>query len=96
MAMRRNPLLLVALTLVLTLCAVGAAAANGLLVPGSGITGNDTGGILPYTPDVATTYKQIASDYCARWGRLYHITSVHPVYGDYIAWVCMDKPGMIH
>jgi hypothetical protein len=64
--------------------------------PGTGITGNDTGGIFPYTPDVEQAYEQIASDYCARWGRLSHVTSVHRKYGDYVAFVCIDKPHMIH
>ncbi len=64
--------------------------------PGTGITGNDTGGIFPYTPDVEQAYEQIASDYCARWGRLSHVTSVHRKYGDYVAFVCIDKPYMIH
>jgi hypothetical protein len=64
--------------------------------PGTGITGNDTGGIFPYTPDVEQAYEQIASDYCARWGRLSHVTSVHRKYGDYVSFVCIDKPYMIH
>jgi hypothetical protein len=64
--------------------------------PGTGITGNDTGGIFPYTPDVEQAYDQIASDYCARWGRLSHVTSVHRKYGDYVSFVCIDKPYMIH
>jgi len=64
--------------------------------PGIGITGNDTGGIFPYTPDVEGAYQQIASDYCARWGRLSHVTSVHRKYGDYVSFVCIDKPWMIH
>jgi hypothetical protein len=64
--------------------------------PGLGITGNDTGGIFPYTPDVEQAYEQIASDYCARWGRLSHVTSVHRKYGDYVSFVCIDKPYMIH
>jgi hypothetical protein len=38
----------------------------------------------------------LAADHCARWGRLAHITSVHRRYGDYIAFVCIDKPWMIH
>jgi hypothetical protein len=64
--------------------------------PGIGITGNDTGGIFPYSPDVDASYEQIAADYCARWGRLSHVTSVHRTYGDYVSFVCIDKPWMIH
>ena len=38
----------------------------------------------------------MAASYCAHWGRLSHVTSVHPRYGDYITFVCMDRPGVIH
>jgi hypothetical protein len=91
----RNPLILVALSVALTLTAGGAALAR-FAGPGPGITGNDTGGIIPYTPALEDTYEQIAQSYCARWGRLSHVTSVHRKYGDYISFVCIDKPGMIH
>ena len=76
----------------------GIALSNGgrFAGPGTGITGNDTGGIFPYSPDVEASYQQIAADYCARWGRLSHVTSVHRKYGDYVSFVCIDNPGMIH
>lgn len=64
--------------------------------PGRGITGNDTGGIIPYSPAVEATYRDLAAAHCARWHRLSHITSVHRQYGDYISFVCIDRPGMIH
>jgi hypothetical protein len=76
----------------------GAAAGSGaeFAGPGRGVTGNDTGGIFPYTPDISTIYVRIAADFCARWHRLAHITSVHPRYGDYVSFVCIDKPWIIH
>jgi hypothetical protein len=64
--------------------------------PGPAVTGNDTGGIFPYSPNVEPIYRQIAGDYCARWGRFAKVTSVHRVYGDYIGFVCFDRPGKIH
>jgi hypothetical protein len=64
--------------------------------PGPGITGNDTGGIFPYSPAVADIYQQIAEDHCARFGRLAKVTSIHRQYGDYVSFVCYDHPGMIH
>jgi hypothetical protein len=64
--------------------------------PGPAITGNDTGGIFPYSPAVDGIYKDIAENYCARWGRLGKVTSIHRVYGDYVSFVCYDRPGMIH
>jgi hypothetical protein len=88
-------LVLVALAGALTLSAAGAAHA-GFAGPGPGITGNDTGGIIPYAPALEGIYPKMAQAHCARWGRLAHITSVHRVYGDYISFVCIDKPWMIH
>lgn len=76
----------------------GGPALAGLpgLGPGPGVTGNDTGGIIPYDPSVERIYRRLAAAHCARWGRLSHITSVHRQYGDYIAFVCIDKPWVIH
>jgi hypothetical protein len=93
--MRRCAAIFAASIVALTLCPIGAAKA-GPVGPGPGITGNDTGGIIPYSPEVAGIYRQLAADYCASWGRLSHITSVHRRYGDYIGFVCIDKPWMIH
>jgi hypothetical protein len=64
--------------------------------PGPGVTGNDTGGIFPYSPGVETVYQQIADDHCARWARLAKVTSIHRKYGDYVSFVCYDRPGRIH
>ena len=64
--------------------------------PGPQITGNNTGGIFPYRPAVPGTYEGIAESFCARYGRLAKVTSIHRVYGDYVSFVCYDRPGMIH
>ncbi len=98
--MTRNALIAVALSVVLSTCASGIALA-GLQGPGPWfgppwVWGNDTGGIIPYSPAVSRVYREMAANYCARWGRLSHVTSVHRKYGDYIAFVCMDRPGVIH
>jgi hypothetical protein len=76
----------------------GAALALGaeFAGPGPAVTGNDTGGIFPYSPDVQPIYHQIAGDYCARWGRFAKITSIHRVYGEYVGFVCYDRLGKIH
>jgi len=95
--MRRNRSAVVAL--VLMLAGMGHAAQAGaiFLGPGPGLTGNDTGGIIAYSPALERgVYREIASDWCARWGRLSHVTSVHRKYGDYVGFVCIDRPGMIH
>jgi hypothetical protein len=83
---------------IVALAAAGPAIAGSGFTgaPGPGITGNDTGGIIPYSPNIEGVYRLMAADHCARWGRLSHITSVRRKYGDYIAFVCIDKPWMIH
>jgi len=96
--MHRTLWLAVALALLLPGTARIAAAGAVFLGPGPGLTGNDIGGIIQYTPDVMVhgLYRDIAADWCARWGRLSYVTSVHARYGEYISFVCMDRPGMIH
>jgi hypothetical protein len=93
--MRWNSAVFVALIVALTLSAVRMAVAGGI-GPWPWITGNDTGGIFPYSPYIEHNYKQIAAEYCASWGRLSHVTSVRRRYGDYVGFVCIDKPWMIH
>ncbi len=78
---------------------IGAAAlAASVLLPvtapaldlvGPGVTGNDTGGIIPWSPEIAHIYRDIAADYCARWNRIARITSVHRRYGDFVGFVCL-------
>jgi hypothetical protein len=98
--MSRNRFIAVALGIVLSACA-GVGARAGVLGPGpwferAWVWGNDTGGIIPYMPQVRGIYREMAADFCAHWGRLSHITSVHAKYGDYIGFVCIDRPGVIH
>jgi hypothetical protein len=92
--MRRSSIIVAMLAALPTLS--GGAAFAGLAGPGPGLTGNDTGGIIPYSPGVAGIYRELAAAHCARWGRLSYVTSVHRIYGDYISFVCIDRPGMIH
>jgi len=94
--MRQWAALIVASSVVVALPLCGGAARAAFGGPGPWITGNDTGGIIPYSPVIEGIYPQMAADYCARWGRLSHVTSVHRRYGDYISFVCIDKPWMIH
>jgi hypothetical protein len=100
--MRRYLLIVMALSALL-LPGAGRVALAGLngaewwrTPPEWWIRGNDTGGIIPYSPGLEGTYRELAAAHCARWGRLSHVTSVHRRYGDYISFVCMDRPGMIH
>jgi hypothetical protein len=95
--MRRNLAVLIALSL--SLPCVGETALAGAVFVGlpPGLTGNDTGGIISYSPVLKlAAYHEMAASWCARWGRLSHLTSVHRRYGDYVAFICMDHPGIVH
>jgi len=56
---------------------------------GPGLTGNDTGGIIQWTPETNLNYRYIAAAHCARWNRFASITSVHRRYGEYIGFQCI-------
>jgi len=70
--------------------------------PGPGITGNDTGGIIPY-PLVAShggndraVAQAMAKEHCAHYGELAVVTSIHREYGDYVSFDCrwnLSRPG---
>lgn len=77
-------------------CALAAAAllASCASVFGvHGVTGNDTGGIIPWSPESQIAMRDIAGDHCARYNKRFRITSVHPQYGDYIGFVCFFPRG---
>ena len=95
--------IMIALVLVLLVLAAGLSASTSATAwgaefagPGPAVTGNDIGGIFPYSPDVEPIYRHIATDHCARWGRFAKVTSIHRVYGEYVGFVCYDRPGKIH
>lgn len=98
--MRR--ILLTVVALALALPASGRLAHAGVFSAGPWLDrvwpwGNDTGGIIPYSPAYkAVAYRAMAADHCAQYGRLAQITSMHRTYGDYVGFVCMDRPGHIH
>jgi hypothetical protein len=76
------------LACVLVSFSIAANAAWDGTGPGSGVTGNDTGGIIQWTPETAPVYHYIAAEHCARWNRIAEITSVHARYGDYVGFAC--------
>ena len=57
-----------------------------------GINGNDTGGIIPWTPENERASFEIAGAQCARWNKFPVATSIHRVPGDYIAYKCVWDP----
>lgn len=50
--------------------------------------GNDTGGIIAWSPANQRDARMIARAHCARYGKLARITSVWPRYGQYIGFSC--------
>ena len=75
--------------IVLPLVALSVAACAG---PGPGLTGNDTGGIISWSPENQAMAREWAGAHCARYGKYAHITSVHRQYGDYISFACAFRP----
>jgi hypothetical protein len=70
-----------------------AGAQAGILAGIWGGHSNDTGGIIPWSPAIAYTYRDIAAAECARWNKFAIITSVHRVYGDYVGFACYFPRG---
>ena len=61
-----------------------------------GHKGNDTGGIIPWSPENEANAFKIASDQCARWRKFAVATSLHRTPGDYIGYRCVwDQPGVV-
>ena len=80
---------LAAVTVVLSLCGGAAHAVNGETWSVFGINGNDTGGIIPWSPALrAFGYHAAAQAHCGGYHRIARITSVHARYGDYVGFAC--------
>lgn len=54
--------------------------------------GNDTGGIIAYPMALQTDVRQLAVDYCARYGKVVKFLAVDPQYGGYISFACRWVP----
>ena len=71
---------------------IAMAAALGLTLSACagvyGPTGNDTGGIIPWSPEAEDNAYLIAQNNCGRYDLYAVITSIHREYGDYIAYRC--------
>jgi hypothetical protein len=69
-----------------------ASAFNTILDSVWGSKGNDTGGIIPWSPENERDSFAIASEQCARWNKYPIATSIHRRYGDYIGYKCVWNP----
>ncbi len=72
---------------------LASVAQAGFLGPNYPVQANDTGGIIAWSPAIAYVYRDIAAASCARWNKVATITSVHPWYGDYVAFRCVFPRG---
>ena len=73
---------------------LGQAAAQG---PGPafgvyGPKGNDTGGIIPWSPDNEQMAQMIAQENCGFYNKYALPNSIHRVPGDYITYKCVWEP----
>ena len=61
-----------------------------------GINGNDTGGIIPWSPENEARAFEIASAQCARWNKYPLATSIFRMPGSYIGYRCVwDQPSVV-
>jgi hypothetical protein len=59
---------------------------------GHGVTGNDTGGIIPWTPENELRAPELAQAHCARYNKYARATSIVRRDGDYIGFECVWSP----
>jgi hypothetical protein len=76
----------------LMLAASGASAWETPLAGVWGSKGNDTGGIIPWSPENEQNAAQIAQSNCGFYNKYAVATSIHRVPGDYIGYVCVWDP----
>lgn len=84
-------------SLVVTSAALSAALLSAVLLSGTpasagwfdAIQGNDTGGIMPWAPNLHETLEFTASTHCATYHKLALVTSLPHQPGDYAAFVCV-------
>jgi hypothetical protein len=73
-----------------------AALSLGILLfgagPGPGLTGNDTGGIIAWSPENEATARERAAEHCARYEKYARITSITRRPGNYIGFTCVWSP----
>ena len=63
-----------------------------MLAACSGLTGNDSGGIITWSPEHQQVARDWAAEHCARYGKYARITSVQAQYGGYIGFTCQFDP----
>lgn len=57
--------------------------------PVAGVNGNDTGGIIPWSPENARDAHALAAEHCDYYGKVARITGTAHRPGDYISFACL-------
>jgi hypothetical protein len=83
---------LLAVAMLSAMTVTQANAWNDILDSVFGPKGNDTGGIIPWSPENERNSFAIASEQCARWNKFPVATSIHRQPGDYIGYKCVWEP----
>jgi hypothetical protein len=55
---------------------------------GPGLTGNDSGGIINWTPENQAIWRDWAMQHCWRYGKVAKLEAIHAHYGEYISFTC--------
>jgi hypothetical protein len=58
----------------------------------SGVHGNDTGGMIPWSPENEWRAPALAQEHCARYRKYARATSIVRQYGYYIGFECVWSP----
>jgi hypothetical protein len=69
------------------LCLIAGTARSGNFA----IWGNDSGGIIPWSPAVDDVYREVANEHCAIYKKIAHIISVRHDYGEFISFACVNS-----
>jgi hypothetical protein len=70
--------------------AVALAMACGLsaCATGPGLTGNSTGGIIPWTPENQASAREQAAEHCGAYGKVPELGRIYARPGEYISFTC--------
>jgi hypothetical protein len=86
---RLLPLAVVTAALAANTAALTVVPAKAEIWSALGINGNDTGGIIPWSPALrAYGYRTAAQEHCGGYRKIARITSVVAGYGNYVGFAC--------
>ena len=60
---------------------------------GPGLTGNDSGGIIPWSRENQAVARDQAMQHCAYYGKVAHMEPIYARYGQYISFTCYFPRG---